>query len=268
MTNPNSNQIPIIKIGGNALAEFDDANAFPETIKKIVRNGYKLIISHGGGPQITAALAVNGIESQFIDGLRITSKEAIEIIKNIMCQQIQRDIINQLDKFDIDSVGFCGNEGLFECIPKKSKNGNSLGFVGEIVKVNPDPVLALLHAHEVVVVSALGFDLTGQIFNINADSGAAALASALAGSKLFILSNVDGIYADSSNRNSLLQNVTRQEAEQLLATVSDGMIPKIKAGLKALEAGCESVWVINGNNSDYLLDLIEGKSVIGTEFVQ
>ncbi|MGA0568638.1 acetylglutamate kinase [Rathayibacter sp. KR2-224] len=261
----------VIKFGGNAMIDETLVRAFADDIAFLRYAGIHPVVVHGGGPQISAMLDRLGIDSEFRGGYRVTTPETMEVVRMVLTGQISRDIVGHINRHGALASGISGEDArLFEGRVRKALVDNQpvdLGLVGDIVGVNPEGVLAELHAGRIPVVSsiALDADVPGRTLNINADAAASALAVALGAAKLVILTNVPGLYSDWPDRDSLISTISAAELRELLPSLDAGMIPKMTACLHAVEAGVPKAAVIDGRDEHSLLFELFTTSGSGTE---
>jgi acetylglutamate kinase len=266
-------QIIVIKFGGNAMVSEELQNAFAEDIAYLRYAGVKPVVVHGGGPQISQMLDRLDIPSEFKGGYRVTSTEAISVVRMVLTGQINPQLVARINAHGRFAVGLSGEDaGLF----RGRRRGvvidgteHSLGFVGDVVEVDPQPVLDHLAAGRVPVVSSIApdGDAPGQSLNVNADAAAAALAVALGATKLVVLTDVPGLYADWPDRDSLVSHLTASELREMLPTLESGMIPKMQACLDAVDGGVDTAAIIDGRQPHSVLVEIFTENGIGTEVV-
>ncbi|WP_026460562.1 acetylglutamate kinase [Schaalia suimastitidis] len=245
--------IVVIKYGGHAMTDVEAGRAFAADVQFLRQAGIRPVIVHGGGPQVSAMLKKLDIETPFRDGVRVTTPEAMDVVRMVLTGQVQRTLVSELNRSDNLAVGISGEDGaLFRALPKRGVNeaGHEVdyGLVGDIIDVDADPVHELLDAGRIPVISSIALndaDPSG-VLNINADSAASALAAALKASKLLILTDVEGIYASYPDPASLIHTITASELEALSPAISAGMIPKVRCCLDALAGGVEQVHIIDG----------------------
>jgi acetylglutamate kinase len=266
-------QIIVVKFGGNAMVSEDLQRSFAEDMVYLRYAGIRPVVVHGGGPQISAMLARLGIESEFRGGYRVTTPEAMDVVRMVLTGQINRDLVNHINQHAPLAAGLSGEDaGLF----RGRRRGVvidgeevDLGLVGDVVGVDPEAVLAQLAAGRIPVVSSIApdADVPGQSLNVNADAAAAALAIALGAAKLVILTDVAGLYRDWPNRDSLVSIIDVNELRGLLPQLESGMIPKMTACLDAVDGGVAKAAIIDGRvPHSILLEIFTG-SGIGTEVV-
>ena len=261
----------VVKYGGNAMTDESLKVAFAEDIAFLRFAGFKPVVVHGGGPQISRMLDKLGIKSEFRGGLRVTTPEAMDVVRMVLVGQVQRELVGLINQHGALAVGLSGEDaGLFTAEPTNTVvDGEEvdLGLVGEVAKVRPEAVLDLIQAGRVPVVSSVAPDVHGQVHNVNADTAAAALAVALGAEKLVILTDVEGIYADWPDRGSLLSSITLSSARELLERVDEGMVPKLEACIRAVEGGVPQTHVVDGRASHSILLEIFTDEGIGTMVV-
>lgn len=238
-------KIVVIKYGGNAMEDEEAKQKMMRDIVLLRLIGIKVVLIHGGGPDVSKAMEQFGKEPMFIDGLRVTDKETMDIAQMVLAGKINKTLVNMLEAQGGKAMGISGMDGrLIEAKVKDEK----LGYVGEITKINISPVLDLIEKDYIPVVSTIGCDREGNAYNINGDTAAAYIAGALGAKRLILMTNVNGILKDSKDPASLLTDITVSEAEKLKADgiVSGGMIPKVDCCIKAIETGVRKVVIING----------------------
>ncbi|WP_114202904.1 acetylglutamate kinase [Janibacter anophelis] len=249
----------VIKYGGNAMTDDSLKAAFAEDIVFLRYAGLRPVVVHGGGPQIQAMLDRLGLESEFKGGLRVTTPEVMEVVRMVLTGQVGRELVGLLNQHGPVAVGLSGEDaGLFGGRRKGVVIGGEpvdIGLVGDVESVDPAAVLDILDAGRIPVVSTIAPDLDaeGQVLNVNADTAAAALAVALRAHKLVVLTDVDGIYADWPDRDSLLSHLTASGARELLARVDSGMIPKLEACIRAVSQGVPQAHVVDGRQPHSML---------------
>jgi len=261
----------VIKFGGNAMVDDTLVRAFADDIAFLRYAGIRPVVVHGGGPQISAMLDRLGIVSEFRGGYRVTTPETMDVVRMVLTGQISRDIVGHINRHGALASGMSGEDArLFEGrVRTELIDGEAvdLGLVGDVIGVNPEGVLAELHAGRVPVVSsiALDADVPGRTLNVNADAAASALAIALGAAKLVILTNVPGLYRDWPDRDSLISSITPVKLRELLPSLDAGMIPKMTACLHAVEGGVPKAAVIDGRDEHSLLFELFTTSGSGTE---
>ena len=253
----------VVKFGGNAMVDPELFKTFARDIVLMHSVGIKPIVVHGGGPQIGALLEKVGKETEFVDGLRVTDGETLDVVRMVLAGKVGRDIVSEINVHGPLAVGVSGEDaGLIRAEPYSDDHG----FVGRVVDVNPDIVHRLLGEGLIPVISTIGSDENGQAYNINADTVAGHLAAAVDANKLIMLTDVDGLRRDPDDPASLMRQTTSAELHGLVgtATVSGGMIPKVEACLNAVDNGVNSAHVLNGTVEHVLLLEIFTVAGIGT----
>ena len=266
-------QIIVVKFGGNAMVSEELQRAFAEDMVYLRYAGIRPVVVHGGGPQISAMLARLGIESEFRGGYRVTTPEAMDVVRMVLTGQINRDLVSHINAHGPLAAGLSGEDaGLF----RGRRRGVvidgeevDLGLVGDVIGVDPEAVHAQLNAGRIPVVSSIApdTDQPGQSLNVNADAAAAALAVSLNAAKLVILTDVAGLYSDWPNRDSLVSVIDVDALRALLPDLESGMIPKMTACLDAVEGGVAKAAIIDGRVPHSILVEIFTGSGIGTEVV-
>ena len=232
----------------------DEHGVFASAIKSALSKGVQIVIVHGGGPQINAALDAAGIESEFIGGFRVTTPEIFEIVEQVLVHEVGPAIANSLLKIGVNAVAISGrvSESLIAEPQRKLVDGTpaDLGLVGVITAVNPQAIRNALKGGQVPVISpiAIDEDFRGGL-NVNADLAAAAIAGALDATVLVIMTDVAGIYSNWPDKDSLINEITFNELSNIKTTFADGMAPKVQACLDAIAAGAKAVRIIDGTDS-------------------
>ena len=262
-------QTVVVKYGGNALAATggpDPLASFATDIVLMRSVGMRPIVVHGGGPQIGELMQRLGKVPQFIDGLRVTDAETLDIARMVLVGKVNRDIVSAINVHGPLAVGVSGEDaGLISAAARNPE----LGFVGDVASINPDILRRLISEDLIPVVATIGSDDTGQAYNINADTAAGALAAAIGATKLVYLTDVDGIRSDRDDPASRLSSVTVSELEAMIESgaVDGGMIPKVRSCVAAVEGGVTSAHVLDGSAPHALLLEIFTREGIGTMVV-
>ncbi|MBC9935583.1 MULTISPECIES: acetylglutamate kinase [unclassified Leucobacter] len=264
--------IVVIKFGGNAMVDDALIQAFAEDVVYLRHAGIRPVVVHGGGPQISEMLGRLGIESEFRGGYRVTTAEAMDVVRMVLTGKVNPALVDEINTHGPLAAGTTGEDaGLFvgRRRPPVEIDGElvDLGHVGDVVDVRPEPILALLDAGLIPVVSSIAPDADhpGQSLNINADAAAGALASALGAEKLVVLTDVPGLYANWPDRDSLVSSLTAAELETMLPSLESGMIPKMRACLDAVRGGVSKAAIIDGRVPHSILLEIFTSRGIGTE---
>ncbi len=238
-------KIIVVKYGGNAMISEDLKMQVMEDIVLLWLIGVKPVLVHGGGPEISDMLKRVGKQSEFVDGLRVTDKETAEIVQMVLAGKINKQLVNLLGEHGGNAVGISGIDGhLIEAEVKDER----LGFVGEITNVNVQPILDLLEKGYIPVVSTVGCDNEGNVYNINADTAASYIAGAMKAERLITMTDIPGILRDINDPDSIIKRVNIREARQLFADgiVTGGMIPKVECCIEAVERGVRRVTILDG----------------------
>jgi acetylglutamate kinase len=249
--------VVVIKYGGHAMVDDACRRAFAEDMVFLRTCGILPVVVHGGGPQISAMLARLRIPSEFRGGLRVTSAQAIDVVRMVLVGQVGPEVVGLINEHGGRAVGLSGEDGGLFTAARTSAvvDGEQvdIGYVGDVVAVDPSPVTALLAAGHIPVVSGVAPDATGQVHNLNADTAAAALAVALGAVKLVVLTDVEGLYADWPDRDSLVEQIDARELAEILPDLDAGMAPKMAACLRAVEGGVKRATVVDGRLPHALL---------------
>jgi acetylglutamate kinase len=258
----------VIKYGGNAMTDEALKEGFAEDVVFLRYAGLRPVVVHGGGPQISEALDRLGIESTFTAGLRVTTPEAMKVVRMVLVGQVNRDIVGLVNRHGPFAVGLSGEDAhLFTAERKSAMVDGSpvdIGQVGEIVKVEPGAVQALIADGRIPVVSSVARGVDGEVFNVNADTAAAALAVALSAEKLVVLTDVEGLYANWPDNTELIDQLDAAELERIIPSLSSGMVPKMEACLTAVQGGVPQAHVLDGRVPHSLLLEIFTNEGIGT----
>lgn len=246
------NKIIVVKYGGNAMISEELKLQVMEDLVLLWLIGVKPVLVHGGGPEISDMLKKVGKQSEFVDGLRVTDKETAEIVQMVLAGKINKQLVNLLGEFGGNAVGISGIDG--HLIEAKVKD-ERLGFVGEITKVNVQPILDLIEKEYIPVVSTVGCDKEGNVYNINADTAASFIAGAMKAERLITMTDIPGILRDVNDPDSLIKKVTTEEARKLFdeGVISGGMIPKVECCIEAIEKGVRRVTILDGRVPHALL---------------
>ena len=240
-----SGKTVVIKYGGNAMINEELKQQVMEDIALLWLIGVKVVLVHGGGPEISHIMKRLGKEAVFIDGLRVTDKETVDIVQMVLAGKINKTLVNLIQMKGGHAVGLSGIDGgILEAKIKDER----LGFVGEITKVRPQPIQDLLEKNYIPVVSTVASDRQGNTFNINGDTAAAYLAGALGAERLIMMTDISGILMDKDDPSTLIPRITVSEAKKLYAdgVISGGMIPKVDCCIEALEHGVDNVVIMDG----------------------
>jgi len=256
----------VVKFGGNAMVDSELTAAFAEDIVFLRLAGLRPVVVHGGGPQINAMLEKLGVESEFRGGLRVTTPEVMSVVEMVLTGQVQREIVRDINEHGPLAVGMGGEDGgLLNGVRKQATvDGDSvdIGLVGEITEVRPEPIVALLDQGLIPVISTVARGEGGETLNVNADTAAGAIAIALNADKLVMLTDVEGLYRDWPASDEVIEVIGTTELAELLPTLASGMIPKMEACLRAVQAGVARAHVIDGRvHHSLLLEVFTDRGV-------
>lgn len=235
----------VVKYGGNAMTDEGLKKSVMEDILLLHLVGVKVVLVHGGGPEINRTLDKMAISSHFVDGLRVTSPEVMDVVQMVLAGKVNKDLVSRIQALGGKAVGICGLDGALIRVHQQSE---ALGLVGEIDHIQTDLIDDLVEKGYIPVISSIGLDEDGKAYNINADTAAAQIAGALQAKTFVTLTNVDGVLLDKDDAATLVSTLSAKEANQFIdeGTISGGMIPKIACCLEAIQAGAEKVCIING----------------------
>ena len=260
-----SGKIIVIKFGGNAMISEDLCGAVMGDITLLTQIGIRVVLVHGGGPEISDMLRRVDKKSEFVNGLRVTDAETMEIAQMVLCGKINKNLVSKFHLHGGRAIGLCGVDGhMIEVEPKDP----ALGYVGEVTKVNPQVVLDALDAGYIPVISTIGCDAQGNTFNVNADTAAAAIAAALGAESLIALTDIAGILRDKDDDSTLISRIYLDEAPSLVedGIISGGMIPKVECSCEAIRNGVRRVFIIDGRvKHSILIELLTDEGM-GTMF--
>lgn len=265
----------VIKYGGSITGDNEARSAFMEDVGVLRNAGVKVVIVHGGGPEINRMLDRLNLNGEFVNGLRKTDEAAMEVVEMVLSGRVNKDLTSELIAKGVEAVGISGRDGNLLEAERLYLNDNGskidIGFVGQVSKVNDKILRDLMTMGYVPVISPVAGDKEGKAYNINADFAAAAIGVSISADSLVYLSDVDGLFSDIGDSNTLISSITTAEIEKLINTgaISGGMIPKMKCCIEAIEKGVASVCLIGGKKPHILLELFHGKEagtiIIGGE---
>lgn len=258
-------KIVVIKYGGSAMTDESLQKQVIQDAVLLKLVGFKPIIVHGGGKEISKWVEKSGMEPRFVNGLRVTDEPTMEIAEMVL-NRVNKTLVKMIEEMGVLSVGISGKDGGLLHVQKKSSNGEDIGFVGEIDKVNPKVLNDLLDNDYLPVVCPIGFDDNYDTYNINADDAACAIAKALKVEKLAYLSDVPGVYRDSSDKSSLIYELPYEELTTLIESgaITGGMLPKLLSCKDAIDNGVSRVHIMDGRLPHCLLLEIFTNQGIGT----
>ena len=262
-------EVVVVKYGGNAMTDEKLKRAFAEDIVFLRYAGFKPVVVHGGGPQISTMLDRLGIETEFRGGLRVTNEEAMDVVRMVLVGKVQRELVGMINSHGPLAVGLSGEDGgLFTARRTNTiVDGEEvdLGLVGEVSQVRPEAVLDLLEAGRIPVISSVAPDVDGVVHNVNADTAASSLATALGAAKLLVLTDVEGLYRDWPDSDDVIGEISPEALADLMPSLASGMVPKMRACLDAVTSGVPRATVVDGREPHaVLLELFTAEGV-GTQ---
>jgi acetylglutamate kinase len=261
----------VVKYGGNAMTDDALKSSFAEDVVFLRLAGLRPVVVHGGGPQISSMLKRLGIASEFKGGLRVTTPEVMDVVGMVLVGQVQRELVGLINEHGPYAVGLSGEDADLFTAERRTATVEGeqvdIGQVGDVVEVRPDFVTRLLDDGLIPVVSTVARDVDGTSFNVNADTAAAALAVALNAEKLVVLTDVEGLYANYPDPESVIHTITAAELAPMLSGLESGMVPKMEACLRAVEGGVPRAHVIDGRVAHCVLLEVFTDSGIGTMVV-
>lgn len=247
-------KIMVVKYGGSAMVDHELKKSVIRDVALLKLVGFRPIIVHGGGKEITKWVNKAGLETRFVNGLRVTDKETMEIAEMVL-NKINKGLVSMMEKLGVHAVGISGKDGTLLKVDKKLSRGQDIGYVGEIREVNTELLEKLLNDDFVPVICPIGSDDAYHSYNINADDAACAIASAMGASKLAFLTDIEGVYRNPLDKSSLISEMTIPEAEEFLASgmAGGGMLPKLQNCIEAMKAGVSRVHILDGRIEHCLL---------------
>ena len=246
----------VIKYGGNAMISEELRHAVISDIVLLKLVGIHVVVVHGGGPEISDMLKKIGKESRFVNGLRYTDEETMDIVQMILCGKVNKDLVSMIEALDGRAIGLCGLDGGLIQAQKLTREGLDYGLVGEITKINPKPIEDTIAAGYIPVVSTVAAGTDGEkCYNINADTAAAKIAEVLGAEKLMILTDIPGLLRDVSDASTLISALRVSEVPALIkeGVISGGMIPKIDCCVQAVRSGVKSAHILDGRKKHSIL---------------
>ena len=260
------NKVVVVKYGGNAMVNEDLKNKVMRDIVLLQLIGVKVVLVHGGGPEITEELNKIGKESKFVDGLRVTDKETADVVQMVLAGKINKSLVNIMQNNGGKAIGLCGIDG--HMIEAKQMD-EKWGYVGEITNINPEPILDVLEKGDIPVISTVGCDGENNVYNINADTAAAGIAGMLGAECLISMTDIAGICEDPKDPDTLIKIINVSEAPQLIkkGIISGGMIPKIDCCVEAIRRGVKRVFIIDGRIPHSIIVEMLTNEGIGTMIV-
>ncbi|GGI66503.1 acetylglutamate kinase [Enterococcus alcedinis] len=262
-----NNKIVVVKYGGNAMTSETLKDAVMADIVLLSLIGIKVVLVHGGGPEINEHLQKIGKESRFVDGLRYTDQETMDVVQMVLAGKVNKNLVAHLEKSGGKAIGLCGIDGSMLQAEKKA-SAVDLGFVGTVTNVDATPILNALDQGYIPVVSTIGIGTDKQTYNINADTAAAKIAATLQAENLILMSDIKGVLRDYTDENTLIPLVQVSEVPSLVkqGIISGGMIPKIECCVEAIRRGVKRSIIIDGRTPHSILIELLSKDGIGTMF--
>ncbi len=260
------NKIIVVKYGGNAMLNDELKEAVMGDIVLLSLIGIKVVLVHGGGPEITEMLGKVGKKSEFVNGLRVTDQETVDIVQMVLAGKVNKNLVNHLQRKGGKAIGLCGMDGH---MIRAKKVDERLGFVGEITDVNVEPIIDVLEKGYIPVISTVGYDLDGNTYNINADTVAARIAGELKAECLISMTDIVGLLRDKDDPTTLIPKVYVSDAPKLMrdGIISGGMIPKINCCIEAIRRGVHKVFILDGRVPHAILIEILTDEGLGTMFI-
>ncbi len=255
----------VVKYGGNAMINPELKQAVMSDIILLSLIGIKIVLIHGGGPEISGMLNKLGIESKFVNGLRYTDKETAEIVQMVLSGKTNKDLVSLIEVSGGKAIGLCGIDGAM-IKAEKLDDGFDYGYVGEVISVDPNPIIKVLEEDYIPVIATVGIDENGQVYNINADTAAAEIAAALHAENIITLTDIPGLLKDVDDPSTLIPQIHVDEVEALIDSgiISGGMIPKMKSCEKAIRSGVKKAVMIDGRVPHSILIEMFSDEGIGT----
>ncbi len=256
----------VVKYGGNAMIKPELKKAVMSDIILLSLVGVKVVLVHGGGPEISGMLNKLGIESKFVNGLRYTDKDTAEVVQMVLSGKTNKDLVSLIGVCGGKAIGMCGIDGGMIKVKKLEENGIDYGFVGEIIDVDPSAIKKTLEEDYIPVIATVGVDGEGQVYNINADTAAAEIAASLKAENIITLTDIPGLMRDVNDKNSLIPEIHLYEIESLIESgiIYGGMIPKIKSCEKAIRSGVKKAVMIDGRIPHSIIIEMFSSAGIGT----
>jgi acetylglutamate kinase len=261
-----NNKIVVVKYGGAAMTEEHLKKDVMRDIVLMSSIGMKVVLVHGGGPEITGMLNKIGKKTEFVNGLRVTDRETADIVQMVLCGRINKNLVSMLQSYGGKAIGICGHDG---SLIKARKISEQLGFVGEITDINKSVIEDLLEKGYIPVISTVGCDDDMNTYNINADTASSAIASALNAECLISMTDTPGLLSDKNDQKSLISKISVSDASRLIreGAIEGGMIPKVQCCIEAVRRGVKRVFIIDGRIPHSILIETLTDEGIGTMFV-
>lgn len=261
-----SDKIVVVKYGGNAMINDELRQSVMRDIVLLRLIGVKVVLVHGGGPHIKSVLTQLGVESKFINGLRVTDEQTMKVVQMVLAGQVNKDLVNLIGNIGGKAIGLCG---LDDQMIKVCKQSEELGYVGKIVDIDVSIIRDNLDKGYIPVIATLGTDMKGQAYNINADTAASKIAGALGAECMVSMTDIDGVLKDKDDPSTLITDITLEQAEELEkeGIIAGGMIPKVQCCTDAIREGVKRVFIINGTIPHSILIELLTEEGLGTMFV-
>ncbi|MZQ75560.1 MAG: acetylglutamate kinase [Peptoclostridium sp.] len=263
-------KIFVIKYGGSIMSNEEAKDAFIKDVALLKLVGINIVLVHGGGPDISGMLKKLNIQTKFVKGLRVTDQQTVEVVEMVLSGKVNKELASRLSSHGIKAVGISGRDSNIVTAKKKYlEDGDELidiGFVGEVTSINKELLIDLIKADYLPVISPVGCDETGQIYNVNADYVAGAISSVLQAEKLILLTDVKGLFKDIQDESSFISEITVPGIVEYIRSgvIKGGMIPKMECCMQSIEEGTKNIHLVNGNVEHSLLLEIFTKAGIGT----
>lgn len=263
-----NNKIVVIKYGGSAMVDETIKEQVIEDIVLMKLVGFKPVVVHGGGKEISKQLSALGMESEFYQGLRVTDKPTVEVVEMVLSGKVNKGIVQLIQNHDLNAVGISGKDAKTIKATKKQVEGKDVGYVGEITEVNTGLLESLINNDFIPVIAPVGTDCTGETYNINADYAASAVAGALKAEKLIFLTDVEGVLKDVNDSDSLISVIDTSHVDQMIQNgiISGGMIPKVECCVDGIRQGVKNVHILDGRVEHSMLLEIFTQKGVGTMF--
>lgn len=261
-------KIIVVKYGGSAMSNVELQKNVIKDVALLKLVGFKPIIVHGGGKEISRWVGKVGKEAKFINGLRVTDEETMEIAEMVL-NKVNKSLVAMVQELGVKAVGISGKDGGLLKVDKKYSDGQDIGFVGDVKEVNPKILFDLIEKDFLPIVAPIGFDDNFQTYNINADDAACAVAKAVGAEKLAFLTDIEGLYKDINDKSSFISRITASEADNLISEgfIGGGMLPKLNNCTNAIKNGVNRVHILDGRIPHCLLLEIFTRNGIGTAIV-
>jgi len=258
-------KIIVVKYGGSAMVDEDLKRKVIEDVVLLKLVGFKPIIVHGGGKEISKWVDKVGMDTKFVNGLRVTDEPTMEIAEMVL-NKVNKSLVSLIEQLGVKAVGISGKDGGTLIVDKKYSDGKDIGFVGEVKRVNPDLIHTLLENDFIPVICPIGVDDDFNSYNINADDAACAIATAIKAEKLAFLTDIEGVFKDYDDKDSLISELSIEDARELIGggTIGGGMLPKLNNCIDAIESGVSRVHILDGRIPHCLLLEIFTNKGIGT----